>query len=55
MSIEEPSTKKIKLSSSGNSAQLSKSATIPDLHENDGEENLFYFLGCTEGEENVKK
>lgn len=47
MSIEEPSAKKAKLSGSGNNSQLNKGG--------EEGENLFYFLGCNEGKENVNK
>ena len=48
MSIEEPSAKKLKLSASGNGI---KSESLPE----DDDENLYYFLGCNEGKENVNR
>lgn len=49
MSIEEPSAKKLKLSTSGNGTQ----SAISESLEND-EENLYYFPDCNGGKENVK-
>lgn len=56
--LSSPSAKKAKLSGSVDDTQTSKSSlsnSVPIVPEAEKEENLFYFLGCNDGKENVKK